>query len=152
MQESLKTVGNRRTVPAVATQRLQASMAQDIRELLPHLEQRGQATRADAEKLLVERGRIESEALRGPLEDQRRRVLAKYKASEQDQLYLPMAGDTTDAAERRQRAADRRHWESWLANVEGDLTREPQRIAEFYQTKSFRLEPVGLAYLWPVTG
>ena len=48
--------------------------------------------------------------------------------------------------------ADRRHWERWLANVDGDLEREPKRIAEFYRTQSYRLEPVGLAYLWPVTG
>jgi len=53
--------------------------------------------------------------------------------------------------QQRQIAADRRHWERWLSNVDGDLAREPKRIAEFYETKSHRLEPVGLAYLWPVT-
>ena len=36
--------------------------------------------------------------------------------------------------------------------VSRDLAREPQRIADFYRTRSYRLEPVGLAYLWPVTG
>jgi hypothetical protein len=79
-------------------------------------------------------------------------VLLKYKQTEADQMYLPLNGDSDDATARRQRAADRRHWEEWLANVAGDLTREPQRIADFYQTKSSRLEPVGIAYLWPVTG
>ena len=127
-------------------------MAQDIRELLPHLDDRGQEARADAEKMLTERGRIESEGLRSTLDDQRRRVLAKYKATEQDQLYLTLPGDTEDATARRQRAADRRHWQTWLDNVDKDLVHEPKRIAEFYRVQSFRLEPVGLAYLWPVSG
>jgi hypothetical protein len=121
-------------------------MAQDIRELLPHLKMRGEAAREDAEKLLADRGKSESESLRKILEDQRRRVLAKYTATETEQLLLGFSDD-----EKRQLFADRRHWERWLANVDGDLEREPKRIAEFYQTKSFRLEPVGLAYLWPVT-
>lgn len=147
LQESLKPATGPRAVPSAASQRLQASIAQDIRELLPHLEQRGQAARAEAEQQLTERGRAESDSLRKILEDQRRRVLAKYNTSEADQLLLGFSDD-----EKRQLSADRRHWERWLANVDGDLAREPQRIAEFYQTKSFRLEPVGLAYLWPVTG
>jgi len=147
LQESLKPAANARTIPTSAIQTLQSSMAQDIREMLPQLEQRGQAARADAERQLTERGQAESESLKTILEDQRRRVLAKYTATETEQLLLGFSDE-----EKRQMSADRRHWERWLANVDGDLAREPKRIAEFYQTKSFRLEPVGLAYLWPVTG
>ena len=40
----------------------------------------------------------------------------------------------------------------WLANVEGDLKSEPDRVRSFYQVASFRIEPIGLADLWPVTG
>jgi hypothetical protein len=120
-------------------------LAQDIHELLPHLEERGKAAREDAEKQLTERGEIESESLRKILEDQRRRVQTKYSATEAEQLIMHFSDE-----EKRQLAADRRHWERWLANVDGDLVREPSRIAEFYQTKSYRLEPVGLVYLWPV--
>ena len=146
LQESLKPAAAARDIPTAATQSLQSSVAQDIRELLPHLEQRGLAARADAEKQLGERGKTEAESLRKILEDQKRRVMAKYSATEAQQLILGFSDD-----EKRQLSADRRHWERWLSNVEGDITREPKRIAEFYQTKSFRLEPVGLAYLWPVT-
>jgi Helicase conserved C-terminal domain len=146
LQESLKTNAAARTIPADATKLLQSSVAQDIRELLPHLEERGQSARADAEKQLVERGQAESLSLKTILEDQRRRVLAKYNATDANQLILGFSDE-----EKRQLFADRRHWERWLANVEGDLVNEPKRIAEFYKTKSFRLEPVGLAYLWPVT-
>jgi hypothetical protein len=35
--------------------------------------------------------------------------------------------------------------------VEGDLSSEPDRIRAFYAMKSHRLEPVGIAYLWPVS-
>lgn len=147
LQESLKPAAGNRTVPTMVSDRLKTSMARDIRELLPHLEQRGKTARDDAEKLLTERARIESDSLRKILEDQRRRVLAKYTTTEADQLLLGFNDD-----EKRQLAADRRQWQRWLANVDVDLAQEPARIAEFYQTKSFRLEPVGLAYLWPVTG
>ena len=54
--------------------------------------------------------------------------------------------------EKRQLKSDHRNWDEWLANVEGDLQGEPQRVRKFYEVASFRIEPVGLAYLWPVTG
>jgi hypothetical protein len=54
--------------------------------------------------------------------------------------------------EKRQLESNRRYWDKWLANVEGDLTNEPDRVRKFYEVASFRIEPVGLAYLWPVTG
>jgi hypothetical protein len=54
--------------------------------------------------------------------------------------------------EKRQLESNRRYWDKWLANVEGDLQREPERVWRFYEVASFRIEPVGLAYLWPVTG
>lgn len=146
LQQSLKPDDNPRPVPDTTRERLQASLAQDIAELLPHLEERGHAAREQAEKQLTERGKVEAESLTRTLEDQRRRVLTKFKATGAEQLLLGLNDD-----EKRQLAADRRHWERWLANVDGDLAREPGRIAEFYRTKSFRLEPVGLAYLWPVS-
>lgn len=147
LHESLKPGAVSRSLPTAALQRLQVAMAQDIRELLPQLTIRGQVAQTDAEQLLGERSRVESEAMRSTLKDQRRRVLLKFNATGEDQIVLPGFSDE----ERRQLSADRRHWQRWLANVDGDLAREPQRIADFYRTRSYRLEPVGLAYLWPVT-
>ncbi|MFM8359956.1 MAG: helicase, partial [Verrucomicrobiota bacterium] len=136
LQESLRPGRQGPAVPEAARQKLQASMAQDIRELLPHLEERGLAARSEAEKVLSLRGQAESESITQLLLDQQRRVLTRYQAAETDQLLLGFSEE-----EKRQLAADRRHWERWLANVEGDLTREPARIAAFYQTRSYRLEP-----------
>lgn len=54
--------------------------------------------------------------------------------------------------ERRQHESNRRYWQQWLDNIAGDLDREPARIRAFYAASTFRIEPVGIAYLWPVTG
>ena len=130
---------------AVAAQ-LTASLQQDIRELLPHLHTRGEQCRADAEKQLAERGRIEAEELTRVLETQRRRVLEEMGRADVFQLELKLDD------ERKQHESNRRYWQQWLANVEGDLQREPARILDFYRVGSARIEPVGIAYLWPVTG
>ena len=36
--------------------------------------------------------------------------------------------------------------------IEGELKSEPDRIRELYDVKARRIEPVGVIYLWPVTG
>ena len=139
--------GRQGNVPEAMAKRLQESIAQDIEQLLPHLEQRGEMARSDAEKKLLDRGRIESDAMRKVLEDQRKRVQAELgEKSASTQLELTLMPE-----EKKQLESNRRYWQRWLANVDGDLQREPARIMEFYQTASHRIEPVGLAYLWPVT-
>jgi SNF2 family DNA or RNA helicase len=149
LEEALRP-GARRGVPEVVAARLRKSVPNDIEELLPHLEKRGQEAKQDAEAKLAERGRIESESLRKVLEDQKRRVEVELGRTEPTQLALDFR-DFNDV-EKKQLESNRRYWQRWLANVEGDLRREPARVREFYKVSSFRIEPVGLAYLWPVTG
>ena len=36
--------------------------------------------------------------------------------------------------------------------IDQELETERQRIREVYQVQARRIEPVGLVYLWPVTG
>jgi len=48
--------------------------------------------------------------------------------------------------------ADHRHWEKRLKASEEELRREPGRIRESYVVKARRIEPVGLVYLWPISG
>ncbi|HPA20717.1 MAG TPA: DISARM system SNF2-like helicase DrmD [Verrucomicrobiae bacterium] len=145
LEESLAP-GAHPKVPDPVRAKLQAAIAGDIGELLPHLEQRGEAAKADAEKRLAERGRIESEAMRKVLEDQRKRVQNELGRFKEIQLLLDLD------IEKKQLDSNRRYWERWLENVDGDLKREPARILDFYRVASTRVEPVGLAYLWPVTG
>jgi SNF2 family DNA or RNA helicase len=137
-------------IPEVIAARLQKSIPHDIEELLPHLERRGQEAKDDAEARLAERGRIEADAIRKVLEDQKRRVEIELGRTEPLQLALDF--QDFDDNERRQLESNRRYWQKWLVNVEGDLRREPERVRGFYQVTSYRIEPVGLAYLWPVTG
>lgn len=139
--------GARGKVPGVVAARLQACIARDIEELLPHLDTRGMEAKSDAEAKLAARGRTEAESLRRVLEEQRRRVEAELGRTASVQLTLEF-----DEQEKRQLESNRRYWQKWLANVEGDLKREPDRVRDFYRVTSFRIEPIGLAYLWPVTG
>ncbi|HEU4711941.1 MAG TPA: DISARM system SNF2-like helicase DrmD [Pyrinomonadaceae bacterium] len=131
-------------IPEAVTARLQASIARDIKELLPHLDTQGNEAQRDAEAKLADRGRLEAESLRKVLEDQKGRVEKQFG---QSQLMLGFSDD-----EKRQVESNRRYWQRWLRNVESDLQTEPDRVRSFYKISSFRLEPIGLAYLWPVSG
>ncbi len=66
----------------------------------------------------------------------------------------PLRPDATAVEPRLEKCqleSNRRYWDKWLANVEGDQQREPKHVRKFYEAASFRVESVGLAYLWPVT-
>lgn len=134
-------------VPEVVAQRLLGAIPRDIEELLPYLQKRGLEAQADAEARLADRGRRESEEIRRILEDQRRRVQGELGKPLPAQLLLEF-----DEAEKRQFALNRRYWERWLEKVARDLQSEPARILDFYKVASCRIEPVGLAYLWPISG
>ena len=82
------------------------------------------------------------------LEQQRARIAGAAKDFNQDQLSLL----DLFPEERREREADRRHWETRLARLERELREEPERIRNSYEVRAHRLEPVGLVYLWPVSG
>ena len=70
------------------------------------------------------------------------------KATEADQLLLGFSNDEKRLAESLTAAIG----SAGSPMFDGDLTREPRRIAEFYQTKSFRLYPSALRIVWPATG
>jgi hypothetical protein len=145
LEDSLRpTAGGK--VSEQVQRRLLESIPRDIEDLLPRLVGRGETARHTAEARLAERGRVESDNMRSILEDQRRRVAEQLGRAAQ--LILDLGGED----ERRQFESNRRYWERWLKNVEGEIHQEPDRIMNFYSVASFRIEPAGLAYLWPVTG
>jgi len=146
MEQSLRP-GAASRVPGVIEQRLLASIARDIEDLRPHLQTRGDEARQDAENKLALRGNQEATAMRSILEDQQRRVAAELGRTSSSQLTLEF-----NLEEKRQLESNRRYWQRWLAHVEDDITNEPDRIQEFYKVSSYRIEPIGLAYLWPQTG
>jgi len=145
LEQALRPEAQRELSDAHKNQLL-ASIPADIKDLLPHLEQRGNASRIDAEKTLSERGQTEAKEMQRILEEQKKRILAELGKSVDRQLMLFSTDD-----ERRQYESNRRYWQRWIENVDGDIEREPGRIMDFYKVISYRIEPVGIAYLYPAT-
>ena len=82
------------------------------------------------------------------LETQKKRIEStSTKQAAETQLRFDWSGE-----EQRQLEADKRHWVRRLAQIETELEKEPQRIRDVYEVKARRIEPVGLVYLWPVSG
>ena len=133
--------------PTIAEQLLGAA-ATDVAELLPQLERRAEELADEAAKKLLDRGERESRDLGETLERQRDRVNAELErhTGKVPQLTLEFAEE-----DRRQLESNMRSWERRLEQFDRDLDTEPARIAEFYEVRAQRIEPVGLVYLWPDT-
>jgi hypothetical protein len=136
-----------RPLEDVVQKRLLAAAQRDVEELLTHLEARGRECSSAAAALLVKRGEAESRSMREILESQKRRILeAQTKSVDPTPSMFP------DEHERRQVDADHKSWVRRLAALERELATEPERIRAQYEVVAERLEPIGLLYLWPVSG
>jgi superfamily II DNA or RNA helicase len=136
-------------VPEAVSRKLLEAAPFDIEQMLPHLRERGAEVEADARKDLAARAEAEAKAMREILVAQRARIQKQYGEGP-DQLRLKL--DVVLEDEIRQLQANRRHWAVRLDQLAGEIESEPDRIRRTYDIKATRLEPVGLAYLWPVTG
>lgn len=155
LEASLRSTGGR-TVTAEVQSQLQACAPRDVQELLSHLQARGEQYAEDARKKLAARAEAEAKAMREILETQQKHIrdtAAVYAKNDSKQLKLRFGLDEpTDEEERRQLEANKRHWAKRLTMIDEELKTEPARIREVYDVKATRIEPVGLVYLWPVTG
>lgn len=133
-------------VAEAVKERLKKSAAQDVAELIPHLERRATALAESAEKKLANRGTKEAAEMKKILEEQQTRIVKCQEESKAVQLSLPFI------EEQRQLDADRRHWEKRLQAIAVELISEPARIEAAYKVKAVRVEPVGVIYLWPISG
>ena len=71
----------------------------------------------------------------------------------EEQLDVPALDlQKLSTQERKQLAADQKHWQRRLETIEAELSSEPKRIQESYRVITHRLEPAGLVYLWPISG
>jgi hypothetical protein len=131
-------------LPDEVSRRLRAAIARDVSELRPHLEERGHELARRARERLFARAEKESKEMHDILTQQRDSILRTRKATAQLTLDLE--------DERRQLEADRRHWERRLTQLERELETEPARIRDSYDVRVARVAPVGVAYLWPVSG
>ena len=133
-------------VAEAVKERLKKSAAQDVGELIPHLERRAIALAENAEKKLANRGIKEAVEMQKILEEQQTRIIKCQEESKAVQLSLPFI------KEQRQLDADRRHWEKRLQAIATELISEPARIEAAYKVKAVRVEPVGVIYLWSISG
>jgi SNF2 family DNA or RNA helicase len=162
-------------LPAQDSSRFQDLAEQHVEVLLPLLKQQSEAALEAASALLRERGKTEADALKEVLRNQRKRINATLRQRTRELAKLDrQAADADPTAlipgleeqinvpaldlaklssqERRQLAADQRHWARRLETIEAELTSEPKRIQESYRVVTHRLEPAGLVYLWPISG
>jgi predicted nucleic acid-binding Zn-ribbon protein len=118
------------------------------------LNQRGLELQRIATEKLQKRAEEESAAMTGILRTQRSHIMAEIK-KHAEQYSDPQQktfdfGD--DEAELRQLESNKRYWSKRLEMLDEELKTEPRRIKELYEIKATRLEPIGVIYLWPVTG
>jgi hypothetical protein len=154
---------------------LQAQAPEDVAALKPALDQAAEQAQAVAAALLKQRGDAEAAALKEVLRAQRSRINATVKQRNRDlakldrqaaaaeptalipgleeQLEVPALDlQKLTTQERKQLAADQKHWQRRLETIEAELSSEPKRIQESYRVITHRLEPAGLVYLWPISG
>ncbi len=144
LEEALSTPGQ--VVSAETTARLLAAIPGDIADLRPHLNQATEAARAAAEALLAERGEREAGEMLRLIAEQRSRITAALaKDGTPGQLALLFHDETA----RRQAMDDRRAWDTRLAKLEQEKADLPGSIRDGYRVVASRVEPVGIAYLWP---
>jgi SNF2 family DNA or RNA helicase len=174
LQEALKEAAGG-TLPAPNTSHLQSGADADVSALVPQLHQEAERALAAATKLLQERGRLEADALKSVLRNQRQRIRDTVRQRSQEIARLdrkaakaeatPLITGLADAVkipeldpaamserERRQLASDQKHWQRRLDTIDTELASEPKRIEASYRVVTHRLEPAGLVYLWPISG
>lgn len=127
--------------------RFESSIARDVIELTPHLVERCNAAFERARTKLGERARVESDEMGRLLDDQERRIRETQKKADNPQLALQFNDE-----EVRQLERNRKYWQERLGTLAAAKRMEPLKIIEAYDVKTSRIEPVGIAYLWPVSG
>ena len=84
------------------------------------------------------------------LDGQKGRIERELAKVEDPQQALEFKG--FDDEERRQLLDNAKFWRRRLEAIPRESELEPKRIVQSYAVRATRIEPVGIAYLWPVTG
>lgn len=140
---------NQHRTPAKDLDRLKAAGPRDVEEMMAPLHRKAEEAAGKALERLAARGEAESKAMRQILKDQKARIEKQHQAGtvaggEQQELF--------DDREKLQLEANIRHWKIRLQELDREMESEPRRIMDHYRVVAQRIEPIGLAYLWPVGG
>jgi hypothetical protein len=99
--------------------------------------------------VLGTRGRQEAEAMRRIIEDQRKRILARKEEVKQNEAQMTLG---FDKMELQQMEEERKDWDKRLTAIGREVDEEPARILKSYEVQAHRVEPIGVVYLWPISG
>jgi hypothetical protein len=149
LMKALEAITTEATPPPRLREQLGASSARDVRDLRAALEDRGRELAAVAAQRLADRGLAEAEVLARSLVAQRAQVsreLERVDAALKQEM-LPLPPELRE--ERDQQIADRRHMAARLETFDRDIKEGPRRFLDFYAVQATRIEPIGLAYLFP---
>jgi len=123
----IKGVG--RSITDQVLKQLQASAPEDITQLLPHLQTRGEEYSNDAVKKLLDRGEAEAKAMREILETQKKHIAemaSKIEKYDTRQLRFEF-GEQED--ELRQLESNRRYWTKRLGMLDKELGTTPVKLS-----------------------
>jgi superfamily II DNA or RNA helicase len=136
-----------RDVPEPTRTMLLSGAERDFADLLPHLAELADVEARWAEGELKKRGKSEAEDMVRILDAQKARI-QKEMAEPEAEAQLALFGDE----ELKQFRLNLEYWKKRVQQIDRDLVDEPERISATYATRARRIEPVGLVYLWPVSG
>jgi hypothetical protein len=142
--------GGTAAVPQEVQKKLLSSAPDDVNELLAPLQARCKLAADKATALLRERGKREGQDMLEILERQKVRIERELKRVEDPQLAFEFKDYDDD--EMRQVRDNAKFWRRRLEAIPREKELEPKRIEQSYAVRATRIEPVGIAYLWPVTG
>jgi hypothetical protein len=54
--------------------------------------------------------------------------------------------------ELQQMEEERKDWDKRLTAIGREVDEEPARILKSYEVQAHRVEPIGVVYLWPISG
>jgi SNF2 family DNA or RNA helicase len=159
LEKSLATPGLWKVSDAVRNM-LREAAPQDVLDLAHHLEKRAETLIERATRKLTDRGKKEAAEMKRILEEQQKRIEKQVFDLEKRQNQKSSSANSIQLEidlklpidERRQVEADRRYWKARLLKLEEEMLNEPKRIESTYEVKATRIEPVGLVYLWPISG
>jgi hypothetical protein len=138
-----------RSVGEAVERKLQESAPQDVTDLLPYLQARAETVTASAKGVLDIRGRQEAEAMRRIIEDQLKRILARKEEVKRNEAQLTLGFDKMELLQLEE---ERKDWDKRLVAIGREVDEEPARILKSYEVQAHRVEPIGVVYLWPISG
>ena len=145
LEQALAAAG-RGAVDDVVRQKLLRSVSRDVNDLIGPMKERANLLASLAEARLADRGNREAKEMEAIIRAQSDRIGTQLTSSKARRLPLEF-----NEVERRQLELDIKHWQKRLDRMETDVATEPPRILQAYVVKVTRVEPVGIAYLWPIS-